>query len=193
MARADAELNRRQLVLAARDAVAEEGPTVSVRDIADRAGVGVTTLYRHFPDKRGLIDGLSIYRWATMAQLARHDAANAEPLPAIVHLLETFTRMVTTDDAFILAVGLRVGHTPEGIRPFKARFDPLFATLWTTAQRRNQIRRSADPRDAMQLAGMIRDQQRRKQMLLTLINGICTDKVDAERVLAHRLRATEQL
>ncbi len=182
--REDAALNRRRLILAGRDAVAEQGLGVGVREIADRAGVGVTTLYRHFPEKQQLIDALSISRWATMAQLADRYTTAADPLATVVSLLDTFTRMVTADDAFIVAAGLRVGQTPLGIHPHKARFDQLYAAMWAAAQRSRQIRAQADPRDALQLAGMIRDAQRRPHLLRLLVGGICTDEVDAEQLLA---------
>jgi len=191
--RADAALNRRRLILAARDAVAEQGLGVGVRAIADRAGVGITTLYRHFPEKQQLIDGLSIYRWATMARLADRCTATVSPLPAVVSLLETFTRMVTADDAFILAADLRIGRTPTGIQPHKAHFDPLFEAMWAAAQHSGQIRVHADRRDALELAGMIRDTQRRTHMLRLLINGICTDTVDAEQLLAPCSRPLARL
>jgi AcrR family transcriptional regulator len=186
-AREDAIRNQRRLLLAARDAVAEEGPGVSVRAIADRAGVGVTTLYRHFGGKDALIDAVSVNRWATMTRLAQSQTACDAPLHAVVALLETFTRMVTADETFIAATGLRVGRTPIDILPVKAQFDPTFARLWSSAQRQNMIRPRADARDAMELAGMIRSGERRASMLLTLLNGICTNAVDVEHVIAAQL------
>lgn len=180
--RADAALNRQRLILAGRDAVAEEGLGVGVRVIADRAGVGVTTLYRHFPEKQQLIDALSVSRWAAMVTLASRPAP-AGPLITVISLLDTFTRMVTADDAFILAAGLRIGQTPSGIHPYKARFDPLFGAMWAAGQRSHLIRAEADPRDALALSGMIRDAQRRRQILGLLVNGICTDDVDADELL----------
>ena len=187
-AREDAIRNQRRLLLAARDAVAAQGPGVSVREIANRAGVGVTTLYRHFGGKDSLIDAVSVNRWATMTQLARTGTASGAPLHAVVALLETFTRMVTADEAFIAATGLHVGRTPIDILPVKAEFDPLFARLWAGAQERNMIRARADARDAIELAGMMRNDERRAPMLLTLLNGICTNAVDVERVVAAQLR-----
>jgi AcrR family transcriptional regulator len=175
------------LLLAARDAVAEDGPGVGVRAIADRAGLGVTTLYRHFPSKDALVDAVSVHRWATMEWLARGGSRAPDPLHAVVVTLETFTRMVTVDERFIASAGLRVGRTPDAILPVKARFEPTFEELWTEAQRRNLIRRRSDPRDAVEIAGLIRDDERRIPMLLMLVNGICTDAVDGGRVLADVL------
>jgi AcrR family transcriptional regulator len=53
--RADARDNRRRLLEAARDAFIERGPDVSLEEIARRAGTGIATLYRRFPDRRALI------------------------------------------------------------------------------------------------------------------------------------------
>ncbi|OBF30061.1 hypothetical protein A5724_24810 [Mycobacterium sp. ACS1612] len=47
--------NRQRIVTAAREAFHEQGPAASLEEIARRAGVGPTTLYRHFPDKDDLV------------------------------------------------------------------------------------------------------------------------------------------
>jgi AcrR family transcriptional regulator len=56
--RADARRNRARLVAAARDLFASEGVEVGVRDLAGHAGVGVGTLYRHFPTRDELVDAV---------------------------------------------------------------------------------------------------------------------------------------
>ena len=56
--RADARANREDLLQAARDLTGEKGLDVSLRAIAQRAGVGVATLYRHFPTRRDLLTEL---------------------------------------------------------------------------------------------------------------------------------------
>ena len=56
--RRDAERNRLRILAAAREAFAEEGLSVTLDEIARRAGVGVGTVYRRFPDKEQLIDAL---------------------------------------------------------------------------------------------------------------------------------------
>jgi AcrR family transcriptional regulator len=53
--RKDVQRNRQRLVHAAREAFDERGPETSLEEIARRAGVGPTTLYRHFPDKDDLV------------------------------------------------------------------------------------------------------------------------------------------
>lgn len=56
--RANASKNRDLLLSAAREAVAEHGTDASLRDIARRAGVGIGTLYRHFPTREALLEAL---------------------------------------------------------------------------------------------------------------------------------------
>ena len=78
--RADARGNRRRLLEAARDVFIERGPAAPLDEIARRAGTGIATLYRHFPDRQTLIhdvvlDGLQ--RTIDEARLA----ASEEPDP----------------------------------------------------------------------------------------------------------------
>lgn len=57
--RADARRNREKIIVAASAALAESGLEVQVEDIARQAGVGVGTLYRHFPTKDALVEALA--------------------------------------------------------------------------------------------------------------------------------------
>jgi AcrR family transcriptional regulator len=56
--RADARRNLEQLLEAARDLVAEKGAGVALEEVAQRAGVGIATLYRRFPDRTALLRGV---------------------------------------------------------------------------------------------------------------------------------------
>ncbi len=55
-ARRDAVRNRALLVAAGREVFAEQGPEASLEEIARRAGVGIATLYRHFPSREALVE-----------------------------------------------------------------------------------------------------------------------------------------
>lgn len=57
-ARSDARRNHQVLLDAAREAFAEHGTDASLRDVARRAGVGIGTLYRHFPAREALLEAL---------------------------------------------------------------------------------------------------------------------------------------
>ena len=56
--RADAERNRRRILDAAAELFAERGLHVSLDEVAERAGVGVGTVYRRFADREALVDAL---------------------------------------------------------------------------------------------------------------------------------------
>ncbi len=60
MLRADAKHNREQILQAARKAFSEKGLSVQISEIARMAGIGIGTIYRHFPTKEALFDAVSI-------------------------------------------------------------------------------------------------------------------------------------
>ncbi|MFF0455531.1 TetR/AcrR family transcriptional regulator [Nocardia africana] len=78
--RADARSNRDHILLAALDVFAERGTDVPMKLIADRAGVGVGTLYRRFPDRDALVVATAqahLDRLARMAESAGAEEASA--------------------------------------------------------------------------------------------------------------------
>ena len=78
--RADARNNRRRLIEAARDVLIERGPAAPLEEIARRAGTGIATLYRHFPDRRALIRDVILDALQRTNDEARQ-AATQEPDP----------------------------------------------------------------------------------------------------------------
>jgi AcrR family transcriptional regulator len=74
--RADARRNRDQIMAAAKAVFAEPGPDVPMEEIARRAGVGVGTLYRRFPDRDALIRAVAQENFGAVLDDAR--AATAE-------------------------------------------------------------------------------------------------------------------
>lgn len=69
--RADARENRERIMLAARDVFADQGPSAPLEDIARRAGVGIATVYRRFPDRRALMRAVALDVWRRMAHEAQ--------------------------------------------------------------------------------------------------------------------------
>jgi len=68
--RADARRNRGRILDAARDAFGERGLDVPLEDIADRAGVGIATLYRRFPTREALVAASFEAKLAAFAEAA---------------------------------------------------------------------------------------------------------------------------
>ncbi|MFB4299311.1 TetR/AcrR family transcriptional regulator [Actinomadura sp. NTSP31] len=82
--RADARRNRRRVLDAARVAFEEGGNDVQMEDIAKRAGVGVGTIYRHFPTKQALIDELTAEWMADGAAKAADALKEPDPWDGVV-------------------------------------------------------------------------------------------------------------
>jgi AcrR family transcriptional regulator len=76
--RADATENRRRLLVAARDLFVEQGPSVALDEISRRAGCGIATLYRRFPDRQALMRAVVLDALNQTVDQAR-EAADQEP------------------------------------------------------------------------------------------------------------------
>src|SRR4051794_12277532 len=74
--RADARRNRQQLLAAARDVFVEHGPDAPLDEVARRAGVGIATLYRRFPDRATLQRAVALDVLARAAEVARRADAD---------------------------------------------------------------------------------------------------------------------
>jgi AcrR family transcriptional regulator len=90
--RADARRNRARLVAAARDEFAERAHEASIEDIARRAGVGVGTLYRHFPRRIDLVEAVYEDEIDTLIESADEADAMPDPYAGLGRWLEAYTR-----------------------------------------------------------------------------------------------------
>jgi AcrR family transcriptional regulator len=93
--RADARRNRDRLLVVARQAFATEGLSVSLDEIARRAGVGPGTLYRHFPTKEALFEAVVHERLRQLVDQARLLSGADDPTAALFSIL----RRVVADAA----------------------------------------------------------------------------------------------
>ncbi|OWW05442.1 TetR family transcriptional regulator [Rhizobium sp. R72] len=88
--RADARRNRDKLIEIAAAAFAESGVETSLEDIARRAGVGIGTLYRHFPTREHLVEVVYRRELEGLATAARELAANHPPDDALEEWMRRF-------------------------------------------------------------------------------------------------------
>jgi AcrR family transcriptional regulator len=90
--RADARRNRAALVAAARAEFAERAHEAAIEDIAKRAGVGVGTLYRHFPRRIDLVEAVYLEEIETLAESAATAAADADPFAGLSTWMQAYAR-----------------------------------------------------------------------------------------------------
>jgi AcrR family transcriptional regulator len=91
--RADARRNRARLLEVAQNVFETQGLGVTVDDVARRAGVGVGTVYRHFPTKEALFEAIIASRVEQLAMTARELADAPDPGAAF---FDFFTDMITS-------------------------------------------------------------------------------------------------
>src|SRR5258708_35434152 len=85
--RSDAVRNKKLIVQAAREVFATAGLAAPIDEIAQRAGVGTGTLYRHFPTKEALFEAVVIRAVEDLVEEARRLIAGKEPKTAFFKLL----------------------------------------------------------------------------------------------------------
>ncbi|MDV3127065.1 TetR/AcrR family transcriptional regulator [Mycobacterium sp. 21AC1] len=151
--RADARRNEQTLLAAAAAAFLTSGVEVPVRDIAARAGVGVGTIYRHFPTRADLV--IAVYRHQV-------DAC-AEAGPALLHSDPPYTALRKWIDLFVdflvtkhgLAAALQSDHARfEALHTyFLDRLLPVSAQLLEAAAKAGEIRSGTDPYGFMRAIG----------------------------------------
>jgi len=96
--RADARRNHDKLVTAAREVFAEDGTSAPLEDVADRAGVGIGTLYRHFPTRQALLEAVYVDEVEAMAQAAEA-LSESPPWEALSHWLHQYVGFAATKRA----------------------------------------------------------------------------------------------
>jgi AcrR family transcriptional regulator len=88
--RADARNNRARLLAAARDVFVEQGPGVPLEEISRRAGTGIATLYRRFPDRHALMQAVVIDALHRTNEAARRAAEEeADPFAALTRYMHS--------------------------------------------------------------------------------------------------------
>ncbi|WP_163554207.1 TetR/AcrR family transcriptional regulator [Candidatus Frankia alpina] len=85
--RVDARLNREHLLAAAEEVFGELGAQASTEEVARRAGVGVATVFRHFPTKADLVEATLVRHFDDLVAHARTLVAAPEPGPALAELV----------------------------------------------------------------------------------------------------------
>jgi AcrR family transcriptional regulator len=144
--RRDAERNRQRILEAAREAFAEDGLAVTLDEIARRAGVGVGTIYRRFPDKEQLIDALFEARIGEVVALAEAGLRHEDAWEGLVQFLDGATAL-HADDRGLKEVALSGAHGLERVGRARQLMLPLITGLVTRAQEQGSLRPDLEPTD----------------------------------------------
>jgi AcrR family transcriptional regulator len=147
--RADARQNYARLVEVAADSIRELGPTVSLEEVAKRAGVGIGTLYRHFPNRQALLE--AVYRDQVTAQCAQGRELLATAPPAEALTLWLHSLLIYNLRMRGLKEALMAGEISEQISDCKTRMHEVGSQLLARAQEIGAVRRDMEITDLLRL------------------------------------------
>ena len=153
--RVDAQRNTGSLLEAARTAFATSGVDVSAKEIAALAGVGVGTLYRHFPRRSDLIVAVLQREINACADAGPALSADHEPMAALVQWLHRYTEFVATKRG--LATALHSGDPAFDALPgyFWKRLGPVLTDLLDAATSAGEIRADVSAKDLLTAVALL--------------------------------------
>jgi len=151
--RADARRNTDALLEAALAVFATSGVDAPVREIAVRAGVGVGTVYRHFPQRSDLIVAVFQREVDACADAAPALAAEHEPGEALAQWMQRYVAFIATKRG--LATALHSGNPAFDTLPayFEKRLLPALRTLLDAAAAAGEVRVDVEPNDLLRAVG----------------------------------------
>jgi AcrR family transcriptional regulator len=158
--RADAVRNRERLLEAAAEIFSAGGPDASLEAVAKRAGVGIGTLYRHFPTREAVFDAVYRREVDQLAELAERlsneaEPVEAEPVEALRRWLHANVRLVATKKGMVAALAL-AAHRPSELHAYSAdRLTKAVGSLLERAAKAGEIRADVTAGDLLRaLVGM---------------------------------------
>lgn len=179
--RADALRNMAKVLRAAEEVFSQEGLSAPVDEVARRAGVGVGTVYRHFPTKEALFEAVVMTRLEAIAEKAERLAGEADPVQALfAHISELVSQAVAKKD--LIDELARWGTEPlERVHAeIKQRLNKAGETLLRRAQAAGAIRPdlSSDDLSAMLMgtcegACAMVDAKRRAELAQRMVEVLC--------------------
>ncbi|HEY2486875.1 MAG TPA: TetR/AcrR family transcriptional regulator [Candidatus Binataceae bacterium] len=153
--RADAVRNRERVLAAAKAVFSKGGADASLEAVAKRAGVGIGTLYRHFPTREALYEAVYQHEVRQLVELAEQLNGKAAPVEALRRWMRSIVEFIATKKGMLAALALAVTASSE----LHTRSSELLAKaarlLLDRAVAAGEIRSDIDPSDLVRgLIGM---------------------------------------
>ncbi|HET6167144.1 MAG TPA: TetR/AcrR family transcriptional regulator [Marmoricola sp.] len=153
--RADAARNRARLVEAAR-ALFLSGPPdaeVSLEQVAKKAGVGIGTLYRHFPTRLDLLEAVYRDEVDVLRETAEKVVTNHTPVEALELWLQAFVDYAATKKHIFHELVDAIGRDSELLTHSRQVMNDSAERLLTAAQESGEIRTDVTAADVLRLVG----------------------------------------
>lgn len=181
--RADARRNYEKVLAAAREAFAEGGESTSLEAIARRAGVGIGTLYRHFPTRQALLEALYIGEVEEVCRSAA-ELDGAEPWEALTAWFDRFIAYIATKQALAAEMLNYVERDAEVFKTSRAALWSAGGPLLERAQAAGVVRNDVEIGDVMQMViGIAKipaaDPRQTERMVRVALDGLRYTPSDA--------------
>jgi AcrR family transcriptional regulator len=174
--RADAERNRAKILAVARTAFAESDAEVSMAEISRRAGVGMATLYRNFPDRRELLEALYTDEVDAVCQ-ATETVVGETPGSVFITWLHRFFSFSTSKRLIASELLTDGGNTNPVFGESRARVIAAGRPLLAAAQRAQEVRGDLTLEQILDMIVAIAripgDPGYLEPILESVLNGIC--------------------
>src|SRR5216683_2333653 len=192
--RADAVRNRERVLEAAKAVFSAGGPDASLEAVARRAGVGIGTLYRHFPTREALFEAVYRREVQQLGELAEQLKSEAAPVDALRRWLRSNVEFVATKKGMSAALALAVHGSSELYAYTLDRLTKAVGALLERAVAAGEIRSDIGPEDLLRaLVGMcyMHDQPGWQATVLRLVDvfvdGLCVHtNVNRQTTLVSR-------
>jgi len=171
--RADARRNRALVLEAAEVVFAAEGLAVPIDEVARRAGVGVGTVYRHFPTKEALFEAIVVGRVERLVADARAQLAVPDPGGALFRFVHRLVEEGGAKRDLVDALA-GAGRDLKGSRP-NQELQEAAGELLERAQRAGVVRTDVGVVDVLALVGSVcavPDATRRGLLVSVLCDGL---------------------
>ena len=149
--RADAARNRERLLEAAKAVFGAGGPQASLDAVARTAGVGIGTLYRHFPTREALFEAVYRREVEQLVELAGQLAACPAPVAALRRWVRANVEFVATKKGMAAALALATHGSTELSAYTSERLTAAVRGLMDRAAAAGQMRGDVGPGDLLRL------------------------------------------
>lgn len=147
--RADSLRNRERLLQAATEIFSAGGPQASLEAVARRAGVGIGTLYRHFPTREALFEAVYRHEVDHLGELAEQCSREDDPVEGLRKWLHANVRLVATKKGMTEALQL-VAHGSSELKAYSLeRLTNAIGLLLARAVAADAIRADVTPEDLL--------------------------------------------
>ena len=167
--RADARRNRARLLDVAEEVFAAQGIAVPIDEIARRAGVGIGTVYRHFPTKEALFEAIVLQRVSLLTESVRSATDDADPTD---HFFALFTRVIKMGAANKALIESLTGDRAAVITASRELLT-LLGNLLTNAQQAGGVRNDITVTDLKPLlAGAVTMERQGGSLVKIVCDGL---------------------